>query len=76
MGRQNKKNKKMLNMKLPKDRLTTLKSQMKFRKDVLKQKSENNIFAFSKVVNSKRVLLSVEELRNNLIKLIILNNVN
>jgi len=69
-------NKKLLKMKLPKDRLTALKSQIKFRKDVLKQKSEKNIFAFSKVVNSKRVLLSVEELRNNLIKLIILNNVN
>lgn len=44
--------------------------QPRFRKNVFQQKSEPITYAFSKVVNGKRVMLSVEELKRNALKLI------
>ena len=39
-------------------------------KNVFQQKSETSTYAFSKVVDGKRVMLSVEELKQNVLKLI------
>lgn len=48
-----------------------LKVQLRFRKDVFKQVCDkDNVYAFSKLINGKRVNLSVEELKLNVLCLI------
>ncbi|KAH3832615.1 hypothetical protein DPMN_105907 [Dreissena polymorpha] len=54
-----------------KDQEEGLKTQLRFRKSVFKQTSLNkNVYNFSKVENGKRVQLSVEELKLNVISLV------
>lgn len=63
----------LLMLKNDKDKISALKAQLKFRKNVLHQKpssGNNEIFIFSKVVNGKRVPLSVQELSNNVKSLV------
>ncbi|XP_052812589.1 uncharacterized protein LOC128240121 [Mya arenaria] len=57
-------------IRLKKEQENSLKTQLKYRKEVLNQKNSDKLFAVSKVVNSKRVLLTVEDLKANLIRLI------
>ena len=52
-------------------KIDALKAQIKFRRDVLKQKAEDKkSFSFSKKVAQQRAQLSVDELRQNLITLV------
>ncbi|KAH3871091.1 hypothetical protein DPMN_034285 [Dreissena polymorpha] len=53
-----------------KEKEEALKAQLRFRKNVFKQKADPDVFAFSKVIDGKRVNLSVEELRANVYKLV------
>ena len=48
-----------------------LRVQLRFRKNVFKQKCDGNVYAFSKVVdNGDRVFLNVDELKKNVLTLI------
>ena len=54
-----------------KSKVNALKSQLRFRKEILKQKTgDQSVFNFSTVKDGKRVQLTVEELAINIKKLV------
>ena len=55
-----------------KEQEEALKAQLRFRKNVFKQKYEGseNVHSFSKVINDKRVSLSINELKQNVLCLL------
>ena len=54
-----------------KEKENALKSQLRFRKDVFKQVcARKDVYTFSKLVDGKRVPLSIEELKDNVVHLI------
>ena len=55
-----------------KEKEEALKTQLRFRKNVFSQKCDEkpNVFVFSKQVNGKRVYLSIEELKANVLALV------
>ena len=54
-----------------KEKEEALKTQLRFRKNVFKQKCENkDVYSFSKVVNGKRVPHSIDELKTNVLFLV------
>lgn len=60
----------MLNTMNDKEKLEALKSQIRFRKNILLQSTDDKkIFNFSKTVNKKRKELSLKEMSDNVKKL-------
>ncbi|WAQ99785.1 SPIN3-like protein [Mya arenaria] len=47
-----------------------LRVQLKFRKNIFNQKCDEKVYSFSKLIDNKRVLLSVDELKKNVLTLI------
>ncbi|XP_053385391.1 uncharacterized protein LOC123527298 [Mercenaria mercenaria] len=63
-------NREIDKIKSKKDKEEALKVQLRFRKEVFKQMTDSNAYAFSKVVNGRRVQLTVSELKANLLTLV------
>ncbi|KAL4239504.1 hypothetical protein ACF0H5_000318 [Mactra antiquata] len=63
-------NQKLNEIKSKKEQEEALRVQLRFRKNVFKQKCDDKVYAFSRVVDGKRVQLSVEELKANVLTLI------
>jgi hypothetical protein len=57
-------------IKSDKEKVEALKAQLRFRKHVFEQKADSSVYAFSKVVDGKRVNLSVDQLKANVMKLV------